>query len=863
MTDASPQYVTVEVTDNGGALEAKITSPTTGGHLTFINRYSPNPSTVTSAALNVTKTIGGVGTTLPTPHTFTFTLARTDGGADADVVMPTGTGLIATTAPITGGSANPVGFGDITFNKAGTYSFSITETTTPAIPGLAYADPQTVYIKITDNNGTLTPSFVDKSGNPVATGGGALTFTNTYTPTTTDITDAQLNVKKTIGGVGGRLPAEYTFEFTLARTDNGAPAAVTMPTGTGLTATTAPIATGTSASVGFGKITFHAAGTYTFSITEEKHSPVIPGVAYAGPQTVTIKVTDANGVLSAVIVKSTTDDTPASGELTFTNTYTPTETTLTSAALNVKKTVAGHILPEAKTFTFTLTRMDGGAADAVVLPAQTSITTEAIRFGNATVIGFDAITFHAAGVYTFSIAENTTGIPGMTDAPAQAVTVKVTDTDGVLSAAIVASTTDDTPTSGALTFTNTYKPQSKVATDPPVEKKVVGTYTPDTDETFTFILSPVSYTAPDGWTNTMTPAEMPISADREITITGSGKKEFGPYTYTMAGTYVYTITEKPGSNPDYSYDGSTYTYTDVVTDTNGELSFKRTMTKPGVTPDPTVAVFTNTYTRPMGTLVVSKTVTGGGNPNALFTFRFTFSEATRYDYVKSDGTTGTIATGESLQLKHGESVTISIHHKVTYTVVEDAYMSYIPTPADRTFMGTISATQSRADYTNLFDPPYIPPTPTLTGNLTVQKTVTGDLGDRNKDFAFKIVFDATGSYYYTGSKTGMIASGDTILLRHGEYITIVNLPAGTTYSVTESGNSGYRVYASGDVGIIAANRISVAAFTNSRSKVPITGDDGSLFKGLMLMLISLVGGAVLLLADQRLKRRRRRARAAR
>ena len=329
----------------------------------------------------------------------------------------------------------------------------------------------------------------------------------------------------------------------------------------------------------------------------------------------------------------------------------------------------------------------------------------------------------------------------------------------------------------------------------------------------------------------------------------------------MAGTYVYTITEPAGTNPDYTYDASAYTLTDVVRDNNGALSYVRTITKPGVTPNPTTAVFTNAYTHPTGTLTVSKTVTGGGNINALFTFRFTFSVDGAYPYAGSK--TGTIGNGGSLQLKHGESVTITIPRNVAYTVIEDTVMSYVPTPADRTFRGTISATASRADFSNRFDEPYIPPTPTLTGNLTVRKSVTGDLGDRNKDFAFRITFNDAGSYFFTGSRSGTISSGDTILLRHGEYITIINLPAGISYSVTESGNSGYRVYTSGDVGVIAANRVSVAAFTNSRSKVPPTGDDGTALKGILLMAASLVTAIGLLVANQRLKRKRRRVKSAR
>ena len=83
-----------------------------------------------------------------------------------------------------------------------------------------------------------------------------------------------------------------------------------------------------------------------------------------------------------------------------------------------------------------------------------------------------------------------------------------------------------------------------------------------------------------------------------------------------------------------------------------------------------------------------------------------------------------------------------------------------------------------------------------------------------------------------------LKSGDSVQLKHGESITISGLPAGTTYAVTESGNNGYRVYASGDTGTIAANKTSTAAFTNAKSSVPQTGDDSNL-----LLWLSMAGAA--------------------
>lgn len=136
---------------------------------------------------------------------------------------------------------------------------------------------------------------------------------------------------------------------------------------------------------------------------------------------------------------------------------------------------------------------------------------------------------------------------------------------------------------------------------------------------------------------------------------------------------------------------------------------------------------------------------------------------------------------------------------------------------------------------------FTPDPPVTYGNLTISKTVTGDMGDKTKYFYFTVTFDADGSYNYSGSKSGTISSGGIIQLKHGESVTIVGLPTGTKYSVTESGYSGYKVYASGDTGVIQENTTSIASFKNFRSKVPITGDTTNLSLWFAFMALSICG----------------------
>ena len=243
-----------------------------------------------------------------------------------------------------------------------------------------------------------------------------------------------------------------------------------------------------------------------------------------------------------------------------------------------------------------------------------------------------------------------------------------------------------------------------------------------------------------------------------------------------------------------------------------------------------------------GSLTISKTVTGtAGDTEKAFTFTVTLGAEGTYGYTGSS--TGRIASGGTVQLKHGESVTISgLPEGTAYAVAESDNDGYEVTRTGDT--GTIAANSTAtAAFTNTkdTDTPPSPPDEPMTGSLTISKTVNGDLGEKDKYFSFKVEFDAEGSYSYTGSRSGTISSGGVIQLKHGESVTIGGLPAGTKYSVTESGNTGYRVSVSGDVGVIAAEKTCAAKFTNTKSKVPITGDNSNMTLWISLLLASVVG----------------------
>lgn len=84
------------------------------------------------------------------------------------------------------------------------------------------------------------------------------------------------------------------------------------------------------------------------------------------------------------------------------------------------------------------------------------------------------------------------------------------------------------------------------------------------------------------------------------------------------------------------------------------------------------------------------------------------------------------------------------------------------------------------------------------GSLSVKKTVTGIMGDQQKEFTVKVTFNAPEGdtvreaiTYVDGTETKTIAGGWTdskevkITLKHNETVTFNNIPYGVTYDVVE------------------------------------------------------------------------------
>lgn len=120
-----------------------------------------------------------------------------------------------------------------------------------------------------------------------------------------------------------------------------------------------------------------------------------------------------------------------------------------------------------------------------------------------------------------------------------------------------------------------------------------------------------------------------------------------------------------------------------------------------------------------------------------------------------------------------------------------------------------------------------------TGKLHIGKVVSGDGvadGDYAKNFTFSVSLKNAdgsaleGSYYYYGEqRAGYITDGGTLSLRHDEALTVLGLPVGTKWEVSEVREDGWNVKpSSGTVsGGIEADATANALFTNYKGKLKL------------------------------------------
>lgn len=637
--------VTVTVSDNGdGTLHADAVYPDQEESVNFENTYKPDPIYYTPA---VTKTV--TGNALPADQIFSFELAKGTFTPDDGAQMPSDTEARikvekgATTGTVTDN------FGQITFKKAGTYTFTITEDD-PQQAGFENYDKSiwTLTIKVSDDGkGRLTQesAVYTKEGVDNET---VAAFTNEYDPA--DATVRLQAAKIMTSDLAEELPHDMTFTFEQSYSGNKD--SVIMPEdGNQVQVTMKQLGEEVKAPE-FGEITFTEEGNYTFVIEE-----VIPvgedrelGVNYDNRfwyADVTVK--DEGGQLKAsdpVYYLSTS--TPANpSKPVFTNKYRTEKTDFTPG---ISKTLTGDPIPDTKTFTFELTADAGNDKDGFQILDQdekpvekgtAAVTYKAGESGTRPT-SFNDIRFSKAGTYRFAIKEIADGADGYQyDTKGQGpwtLEVEIEDEGGALDIKSVsyvdkAGNKVETPNDRAA-FTNSYAVKDTTYI-PKVTKKMTGDPRPG-DASFAFTIEQgTSNPAGGAVLDKDTEASVTIGKDvNEATVPKSDaptadENAFGPITFSQEGTYTFTIREKDPDKPGYEdYDNEPWTLTVVVEDENSQLKVVSHTYTRGTDQNETAGVFTNSYetkdSAPF-TPEVKKTVTGEKRPEGSQTFDFTLT----------------------------------------------------------------------------------------------------------------------------------------------------------------------------------------------------------------------------------------------
>lgn len=465
-----------EQSGTGNTIEGKIVALAGGqipaeNTLEFTNNYSANRVTLEAKnGLSAKKVLEGRD--WADGDSFTAQLTADDG-----VPMPSGAKSKVATVELT--NDQPATFGDITYTKPGTYTYTIKE----VIPGSdAGADGishsaavYTATVVVEDNHaGALAVASVkvvqecDDAGADTKTdvAGKVATFTNHYDTHEAKIT---IHAQKILTDNAGSFPlSQNAFSFTLEGvggyadvnavfSPNTVDASVTAPMPEGAEDNTVTVGNNADGTVAWPAISYTAkadAGrAYVYKFAENLGS--ITGMTYDGSVYYALvrNAKKGAGIQTSIEYYKVAEDgsvkqldkdaTPS-----FTNIYSVEPTSVT---LQGQKTVSGRDWNQGERYTFNLT----AAADDANATGLSKTTAQAVKDGVVAVnanqavastpesgrvasfsfVGTEAaptVTFNRAGTFSFNITENAAqdGQAGMSmDKHAARATVVVTDLD--------------------------------------------------------------------------------------------------------------------------------------------------------------------------------------------------------------------------------------------------------------------------------------------------------------------------------------------------------------------------------------------------------------------------------------------------
>ena len=557
----------VRIYSNGTKLMAD--PPTYDGDTTFTNTYEPKETSATIGGVkrftNSKNTNTGIGT-------FQFKLYDANGKE-----------LQTTTANPDGSYAfQPITYTSsmLGISKLKTFTYTVKEVQGNA-PGVSY-DSHTANFTVTikdSGEGQLTATVSDNNGTS--------TFTNSYKPAQGSVT---LKAHKTVENAN-LLNVDITkFQFTVTDNQTGKVIRTANPDKNG-NIVFAPIDyTSESTGIKDGVLS----KDYSYTVQETKGSQ--PGIEYSNVKT-TYKVhveDNKNGQLITTV--------------------TPNPNTATPQFTNKVNIIPAHVTPKATkvfenkelsktditTFAFNIYHGDKAQGTPVFPTPSHPAKDGSITFPQLDYTMKDLTNGINPVTKTYSIKEvkGTAGGVKYTDKISVFTVTLKNNLDGTMTATI------SQPAGQTTQFTNTYK---ATPTD----------YTPVASKTYLF----------GSQTVTMSQNQFKFQLkDSKNTVLqeagnqSNGQITFKPISYDKAGTYTYTIVEKPGDDARIEYDKTIYALTVKVTDDGyGKLSATGTYTVNNQPVANNKPVFKNTTRSAVSMPITGSLVDTGTLTRAVFT----------------------------------------------------------------------------------------------------------------------------------------------------------------------------------------------------------------------------------------------------
>jgi len=578
--DNSVYTVTVTVVDNGNqtltATAVTTKNSSAVSDIVFENTYDATDAEVTLKGTKILE-----GKTLQA-NEFEFKLTAVTSGAP----MPQSS--LAKNA-----SNGEFAFGKITFSKAGTYVYNVTEVNGGILNYGYDSSVYTVTITVTDNAQGLLSAKVELLKNDYLA--SQIVFKNTFVPTPISYNDLYTD----FGGtkiLEGRNMSPGEFAFALINESNGQQIGEY-------------VLNNSNGNFKFPPITLSGPGSYGFKIVEE--NGILLGVTYDRTSYhIRLEVVqDDNGILSISdkqLIKGTPvkqdiggvltevisyENITDSGKIVFTNTYSAKPVNLT---LEATKVLTGRDLVDGE-FKFDLHKTDSTFAysSSTLVQNDVVLTLNPDKTGRIT---FTEQEFDKEGIYYYVILEDEQSEKGITvDQTEYKVQISVVD-DLIGNLKISDIKVNGNTVSGdifdSVVFRNTYEAAATGIV-------IKGTKTLNgrdlKDGEFSFEL----YSQSGQKIETVKNAQ-------------NGSFEFSEIPVQQAGEYTYTVRELKGEAEGITYDSAVYTVKVTVTD-NLDGTFKVEYDYLKGTKTEESIIFVNAYAEP----VVPEIPETGDNTNIL------------------------------------------------------------------------------------------------------------------------------------------------------------------------------------------------------------------------------------------------------